>query len=630
MQLLKKIPATLALIIINVGAFIFIYFQTGSFDERDWTVTVLRLGAQFNPLTLDKEWYRIFTHMFLHGGIIHLAVNMYALFFSGTRVEILVGTRKFLFLYVICGITAALNSLYWNLFTVGVGASGAIFGLFGFLLIADTFSKRKAGKSVYSVLIHLALFVGINLIIGSLLNADHAAHFGGLGAGILIAQSALTTGGVPALKKVRIEYYMLPVLFLFFISLPRNQVNYFRFFQQVVAAEDSARHRLKNNLTDDQHMRGFIKNYHQWDAVLASLNNQEGVPWQLAMDTFKLRRYISLRKQENLYKKSVVQHETYTYLDSVEVVQQKMREYLDLDYALWFRRKEEEHSNDRPPGNMVKVLYDSQWVETPAEPAVFYRVGFKDSVGRWNGPVRDFYNGGNVQMKGVYKGNKRDGVFLYYSDHRTYTSAGRYVDDKAFGKWQTFHDNGKLASEVYYNNFYFVKNLWDSLGNQLVIDGNGREMQRYPNGVIATEGEYHHGLKEGYWYGRHPDGSIYYEEHFNRGHLVTGRSRTLAGETFVYDESSLFPMPEGGFEKFSAYLKAEAAKSGTDELGHVKLSFRVTSKGKMTDLTIDQSATPILDARAKEILLNGPSWLPARKHGHEPVDGFGFVLVEFY
>jgi membrane associated rhomboid family serine protease/antitoxin component YwqK of YwqJK toxin-antitoxin module len=629
LRFLKNIPATLTLIVVNVGAFIFTYFQTGSFDERNWTVTVLRLGAQFNPLTLDKEWYRIFTHMFLHGGIVHLVLNMYALFFAGRRVETAVGTRKFLFLYFICGITAALNSLYWNLFTVSVGASGAIFGLFGFLLIVGTFSTLKPGKSVYSILIHLGVLVAINLIVGNLVNADHAAHFGGLGAGILIAQYALTTGGVPALMKVRIEYYMLPVLFVFFISLPRNQVNYFRFFRQVVAAEDSARHRMGNHVTDDDRMRGFIKNYHQWDAVLAALNNQHDVPWQLAMDTFKLRRYISLQKQENLYKKTVVQHEAYVYLDSAEMAQEKMREYLKLDYALWFRKKDEE-AQDGSPGTMVKVLYDSQWVETPAQRAVFYRVGFKDSLGRWNGPVRDFYNGGDVQMKGMYKGNKRDGVFLYYSDRRKYISAGRYVDDKAFGKWQTFHENGRLASEVYYNNSYFVKNLWDSLGNQLVVDGNGREIERYPNGVIATEGEYHHGLKDGYWYGRHPDGSMYYEEHFSRGRLLTGRSRTLAGETFIYDESSLFPMPEGGFEIFSAYLKGESKESGTDDLGHVKLSFRVTSKGQMTDITIDQSATPALDARAKQILLNGPRWLPARNHGHDPVDAYGYVQVEFY
>ena len=630
MQRLKPIAATLSLIAINLGAFVVTYIQSGSFDERNWVVAVLRLGAQFNPLTLDEEWYRIFTHMFLHGGIIHLAVNMYALFYAGSRIESIVGVKKFLFVYFICGITAALNSLYWNLFTVGVGASGAIFGLFGFLLIVNTFGTRKPGRAVYMILLHLAVLVAINLFVGRLLNTDHAAHFGGLGAGILIAQYALATGGMATLKKVRIEYYMLPLLFVFFISLPRTQVNYFRFFQQIVAAEDSARHRFRDHMTDDEYMRGFMKNYDQWDAALASLNNQSDIPWQLAMDTFRLRRYIALRKEENLFKKTVVQHESYIYLDSAEVAQEQMKRYVDLDYPLWFRRIDEAPSLANPPGSMVKVSYDSQWVEVDERPAVYYRVGFRDSLGRWNGPVRDYYRNGDVQMKGVYKANKRDGVFIYYSDKKTYTAAGRYIDDKSFGKWETFHSNGKRESEIYYNNFYFVKNLWDSLGNHLVVDGNGREVRTYPNGIVASEGEYRHGLKEGYWYGRHPNGELYFEEHFNNGRLVTGKSRTLEGDTFMYDGSSLFPLPEGGFEKFNAYLKSEVRKFDSNELGHVKLTFRVTYTGALTDLTIDQSASPTLDAKARSIILQGPRWLPARSHGHERVDGWTSVTVEFY
>lgn len=630
MQRLKPIAATLSLIVINLGAFVATYIKAGSFHEHNWTVTVLRLGAQFNPLTLDGQWYRIFTHMFLHGGPVHLIVNLYALFYAGSRIEPMVGRRKFLFLYFICGITAGLNSLYWNLFTVGVGASGAIFGLFGFLLIVNTFSTRKPGRAVYSILIHLAGFVTINLAVGSLLNADHAAHFGGLAAGILIAQYALTTGGIETLKKVRVEYYLLPLLLVFFISLPRTQVDYFRFFQEVVSAEDSARHRFQERMTDDEYMRGFMKNYDQWDAALVTLNSQKEVPWQLAMDTFRLRRYIELRKEENLYKKMVVQHESYIYLDSAEIVEERMKQYLALDYPLWFRRLDQAVPMPDPPGAMVKVAYDSQWVEVNNKPAVYYRVGFRDSLGRWNGPVRDYYRNGDIQMKGAYKENKRDGVFLYYSAKRTYTAAGRYIDDRTFGKWETFHPNGKRESEIYYNNFYFVKNLWDSLGNHLVVDGNGREIRRYPNGVIASEGEYRHGLKEGYWYGRHPNGELYFEEHFNHGRLVSGQSRTLQGETFMYDESSLFPMPEGGYTEFNAYLKSETKKFDSDELGHVKLSFRVTLGGLLTDLTVDQSAGATLDAKARELILQGPRWLPARSHGHEPVDGWTSVTVEFY
>lgn len=630
LQRLKPIAATLSLIAINVGAFIFTYIQSGSLDQRNWTVTVLRLGAQFNPLTLDGEWYRIFTHMFLHGGVIHMAVNMYALFYAGSRIEPTVGLKKFLFIYFVCGITAALNSLYWNLFTVGVGASGAIFGLFGFLLIANTFSTRKPGRGIYSVLIHLSILVAINLVVGAILNADHAAHFGGLAAGILIAQYALTTGGVEALRKVRIEFYLLPLLVVFFISLPRAQVNYFRFFQQVVAAEDSSMYRFKASTTDDDFMRGFMRNYDQWDAALTSLKEQNHIPWQLAMDTFRLRRYIELRKAENLYKKTVVQHESYIYLDSAEIVQEQMKQYVRLDYPLWFRRTDEEAPKSNPPGTMVKVSYDSQWVEVDTQSAVYYRVGFRDSVGQWNGPVRDYYKNGDIQMKGVYKANKRDGVFIYYSDKKTYTAAGRYVDDKSFGKWETFYPNGMRESEIFYNNFYFVRNLWDSLGHHLVVDGNGRDIRKYPNGVIASEGEYRHGLKEGYWYGRHPNGELYFEEHFNDGRLVTGQSRTLEGETFMYDESSFFPIPEGGFDDFNAYLKSETKKLSSDELGHVKLSFRITRTGMLTDLAVDQGASPTLDEKARELIINGPRWRPARNHGHEPVDGWRSVTVEFY
>jgi len=286
---------------------------------------------------------------------------------------------------------------------------------------------------------------------------------------------------------------------------------------------------------------------------------------------------------------------------------------------------------DSSLSGMVKVLYDSDWVEISGPRAAFYRIGHRDSLGRWDGIVRDYYGNGEIRMKGRYRKNKRDGVFLLYSDHKTYTEAGRYLDDRKFGKWQTFHDNGRLAAEIVYNHGRFVHSLWDSLGNRMVVDGNGREIQRYPNGVVAVEGEYRHGMKEGYWYGRHPNSDMYFEEYFNQGRLVSGQSRTLGGETFVYDESSLYPLPAGGFESFRQYMKSETKKVDPDELGHVKISFRVTAKGALTDVSIVQNATPVLDAKAREILVHGPRWLPPRRHGHEQVDGVvDELLIEFY
>ncbi|MEX1239306.1 MAG: rhomboid family intramembrane serine protease, partial [Cyclobacteriaceae bacterium] len=557
---LKDIPFTLSVIVINLAVFIFSFIKAGTVGGPQWTLTLLRIGAQFNPLTLDREWYRIFTHMFLHGSILHLATNMFVLAYLGTAMEGRVGTKKFGFVYFVSAVVSAFSGLYWNLFTIGVGSSGAISGLLGFSLVYHIFFPGRSGKAMAILLSYFSAFAAINLLMPETAYVDYAAQFGGVIAGIIIGFFSFTSRRRTTIGKVRIEYLMIGLLLILYFLMPRNQVRYFKFFKQVVAAEDTTKHLLKEKLTDDD-MRTFIRNYHHWDDILTRLNEQKNLPVGLSLDTFKLRKYISLRKQENLFKKMVVQRETYTYLDSVEQLHQVMQQYLNLDYGLWSRIKMESEAPDTLiASGMIKVLYDSNWTEIAEPPGVYYRVGYRDSSGRWDGLVRDYYASGDIRMKGTYRRNKRDGVFLFYSDHETYTEAGRYLDDRKFGKWQVFHGNGRLAAEIFHNNGQFIHSLWDSLGNRLVVDGNGREIQRYSNGVVAVEGEYRHGKKEGYWYGRHPNGQLYFEEYFNQGRLVSGQSRTVKGQTFVYDESSLYPMPEGGFERFQRYLKSEKEK----------------------------------------------------------------------
>lgn len=617
--------ATLALILINITVFAIAVIVAGS---QDWSLTLLRMGALFNPLALDREWYRIFTHLFLHGSVIHLVTNMYVLAYAGYNIERSVGTRKFLFLFLVCGLASALNSLYWNLFTVGISPSGALVGLLGFWLVRNILSGNN-GKTMLALLLHFAIFASLHIFLPDQMHPDYASLFGGVLTGILIGFVSFAKGGSIGFSKVRIEYLIIVLLVGWFFVLPRYQVRYFKFFKQVVAAEDTTRHLLRDKLTDDD-MRTFIRNYHQWDEVLTRLRQQTNLPPELATDTFKLRNYISMRKKENIFKKTVVQHEAYVYLDSIEHLHQIIGQYMDLDYGLWSRIKATPELIDSASAGLSRVLYDSNWMEIDEDPAAYYRVGFRDSLGRWDGAVREYDGNGTIRMKGSFKRNRRDGVFLFYSDDKRHTAAGRYVDNQRFGKWETYHENGKIATEVFYNGDAFVKNVWDSVGNHLVVDGNGREVQRYPDGVIAVEGEYRHGVKEGYWYGRHPNGDLYFEETFHGGRLLQGKSRTLAGETFVYDESSMFPMPEGGFEKFYAYVKTETKKAGSDELGHVKVSFMVSRNGVLSQMNVEQSATPALDAKALNIIRSGPRWLPARSHGHEPVEAMALVQVEFY
>jgi rhomboid protease GluP len=144
-------------------------------------------GANFGPATLNGQWWRLFTCMFLHGSIIHVLMNMWVLFDFGRLVERLTGNVGFLVVYVISGLAGSLASLAWNPQVISVGASGAVFGIGG-LLFGWTLLRRDSIPT--AVLSHLRNSVGIFIVYNMLNmfrggNIDHAAHAGGLVAGIV-------------------------------------------------------------------------------------------------------------------------------------------------------------------------------------------------------------------------------------------------------------------------------------------------------------------------------------------------------------------------------------------------------------------------------------------------------------
>jgi membrane associated rhomboid family serine protease len=631
MGFIKRFPATVFLLFSNTLIFIVCYYQAKTFAEPTWTLTLFQMGAEFNPLTLDKEWYRIFTHMFLHGHVMHLAFNMYALFSVGSTLEEEIGTKKFIWIYVLTGVAAALNSLYWNLFTIGVGASGAIFGLFGFSAVLNVFNSHRQGLPVRPILINFGIFLFINLFFAKILHADNAAHIGGLIAGAALAGLSMIQNEN---HRVNPESLLAPILVLIFFLLPRYQVKYYHFFNQVLAQEDSSKLLFANkNLTDDQFAKGFKKENAGWDSALKSLNDIAYLPKELHLDTFKLRHYIGWRKKENDYRITMVERESYIYMDSIDYVDSQIVQYLSLDHLPPRLHPSTaisvQQSSDEKPQEPVQVWYNENWEELPSSPGKFYRIGVRDSLQRWQGKVKDFYANGDVQMKGGYHNNKRDGIFIYYSNHHSYESAGRYREDRRIGKWENYYGNGQLESEEYYRDGYFLKNYWDSTGVQQVKDGFGRLVKKYNNGVIAEEGNYRNGRRQDLWIGRHLNGQLYFEEYYINGRLTKGRSQNQQGKNFVYDESSFFPTPEVGRNKMETYLRAEAMKVHTKEEGRVRLSFRVTANSVITDINVEKSLTKELDARAKEILIKGPRWLPAHDHGFIATDGIGYVAIDF-
>lgn len=151
---------------------------------------LIKWGANFKVLTLDGEYWRLFTNCFVHIGIIHLLVNMYALIIIGLLLEKIIGKFKFLIAYVVAGITGSVISLWWHEAVVSAGASGAIFGMYG-LYVVLFFAKDLRKKTNKNLLISTVVFIAYNLLYGMNEGIDNAAHIGGLIAGILIGVSLL-------------------------------------------------------------------------------------------------------------------------------------------------------------------------------------------------------------------------------------------------------------------------------------------------------------------------------------------------------------------------------------------------------------------------------------------------------
>ncbi|WP_304067451.1 rhomboid family intramembrane serine protease [Pedobacter glucosidilyticus] len=176
--------ATSIILDLNIIVFLLMIFS-GIHIISPNGIELLHWGANRRLETSGGEWWRLFTSMFLHGGIMHLLLNIYGLVIAAIFVEPLLGRKKYFILYILSGLCGSLASIWWYPNTISVGASGAIFGLYGAilgLLLTNAFPKE--GKK--SIFMMIGIYVGINLLWGLTGGIDNAAHIGGLLSGALI------------------------------------------------------------------------------------------------------------------------------------------------------------------------------------------------------------------------------------------------------------------------------------------------------------------------------------------------------------------------------------------------------------------------------------------------------------
>ncbi|MBC7704304.1 MAG: rhomboid family intramembrane serine protease [Rhodoferax sp.] len=185
-----RAPVTLVLLSTNIAVFaLTLWFGAGLWHNSN--SVQLAWGANFGPATQDGQWWRLATAMFLHFGILHLGLNMWALWDVGRLVERLYGRLRFSALYLGAGVAGNLLSLVvQGNRAVSGGASGAIFGLYGALLVFLWRERKHVDRREFRWLFGAAtVFTLFTLIMGQVVpGIDNAAHIGGLVTGALLGR----------------------------------------------------------------------------------------------------------------------------------------------------------------------------------------------------------------------------------------------------------------------------------------------------------------------------------------------------------------------------------------------------------------------------------------------------------
>lgn len=184
---------TFILLVINIGMYLgtVIYSMRSGNSDAFWNLdieTLLDFGAKFRPYIAAGQTWRFVTAGFLHGGLLHIGMNMWVLFDVGAQVEEIYGTSRLLSIYFVGSVLGFVFSTLWSS-AVSVGASAGLMGLIGAMIAVGAHHRSAMGAAIRSHYIRWMIYI---LVLGVLpgLHIDNAAHVGGLAGGFGIAYTA--------------------------------------------------------------------------------------------------------------------------------------------------------------------------------------------------------------------------------------------------------------------------------------------------------------------------------------------------------------------------------------------------------------------------------------------------------
>ncbi len=300
-------PVVLVLIVANLAMFV-VELASGVDPFKPEVDKVIQLGANFPPLTLHGEPWRLFTSMFLHYGIIHIAMNMLCLY-QGRIVERLYGHIGFAAIYLVAGLAGSIASVLRATNSASAGASGAVFGVFGafgaFIVLRR---DRMNPEAVQKITRSLGSFFIINFAYGALTpGIDMSAHVGGLiggfasGAALLAGQRADAQRVWRAIA-VLVGGVALSVVAVFALQSRTSYVSVLDEFDKVQPVainkfNELREQRMADKITDAQMADAIERDVlPPWQAIHKKFDDETSVPDEVRSVYNKFTRFVELRE----------------------------------------------------------------------------------------------------------------------------------------------------------------------------------------------------------------------------------------------------------------------------------------------------------------------------------------------
>lgn len=327
-------------ILININILYFLIMSFSGVNPFSPEINdIIDWGGNYGPLTIENNWWRLFSSCFVHIGIFHLLMNCYALAYIGLLIEPILKRRGFLITYVLAGILASLCSLYWNNNVVSAGASGAIFGMYGILLPAILYGviDKKVNLNLLSSMI---VFIIINVLNSFKEGVDGAAHIGGLGFGLIAGTifSIMTKKRKAALILVSSFAIILSTIL---ITVCKNSkifiyqiMEYQTGMQDFVEMEKLALEAYHDDSETKEHILYMIKDrgIYYWEENITLLNNLDrlSLPETLHDQNKNLINYCKLRIKSYSLSYKKINENSNEYDSDIEALNERINELLLL------------------------------------------------------------------------------------------------------------------------------------------------------------------------------------------------------------------------------------------------------------------------------------------------------------